>query len=351
MTEWQIKEISELTKISVRMLRHYDKIGLLKPSYRLPNGYRCYTAGDLAKLQQIIALKYFGFDLSTIKGILQKHQNIYAHLQAQQQILKKQTDQLLQVNNALANILDRLSPTDTPNWNDLITLIERYRMTENLREKLKKSWAGQQLTEPLFEAYLVIYEQFPEEFSAWDKIVEQINNKEVGDPAGPDGERVVLCMQNLAKTTKKILTQQMKFGASVLENIKSGKLSQLQVTPEGLNWISRATVSYWLKRWDTIYDAIIENLKSDPEGKVGKKIADQWTGLIDEFFSYTSRPLAIGMILWQETARQAHELNQEAAGLKPMPAAQDLVKQVHMKLLFNPDAMSWISRAIEVHAC
>jgi hypothetical protein len=47
MTEWRIKEISDLTKTSIRMLRHYDKIGLLKPSYRSSNGYRCYTAQDI----------------------------------------------------------------------------------------------------------------------------------------------------------------------------------------------------------------------------------------------------------------------------------------------------------------
>lgn len=61
MTEWRIKEISELTQTSIRMLKHYDKIGLLKPSHLAANGYRYYTAQDLAKLQQIVALKYFGF--------------------------------------------------------------------------------------------------------------------------------------------------------------------------------------------------------------------------------------------------------------------------------------------------
>src|SRR5579872_2018800 len=110
MTEWRIKEISDMTNTSIRMLRHYDKIGLLKPSYRSSNGYRCYTAPDLAKLQQIIALKYFGFDLSTIKDILQKHHNIYAHLQAQQQVLKQQSAHLQQVNVVLEDILKRLSP-------------------------------------------------------------------------------------------------------------------------------------------------------------------------------------------------------------------------------------------------
>ena len=284
MTEWRIKEISDLTKTSIRMLRHYDKIGLLTPSYRSSNGYRCYTAQDLAKLQQIIALRYFGFDLNTVKTILQKHHNIYAHLQAQQQVIKEQSVHLQQVNHALQDILKRLSPAETPDWNDLITLIEEYRMTENLRDKLKKTWAAQ-FSEDQFEEYLSIYEQFPNEFAERDKIIDQINNKELGDPAGRDGERVVCFMHDLSKKMKKIFTEQITFNSSLLEDIKSGKLSQFQTTPEGTLWLSQAMLSYWLKRWDTLYDNIMENIKSDPAGKTGKKIAEEWTGLIDEYFS------------------------------------------------------------------
>ncbi|HBS48394.1 TPA: hypothetical protein DEO28_00235 [Candidatus Dependentiae bacterium] len=73
MAQWLIKEISDLTKVSVRMLHHYDKLGLLKPSVRASNNYRYYSEQDLAKLQQIIALKFFGFGLGQIKNILQKN--------------------------------------------------------------------------------------------------------------------------------------------------------------------------------------------------------------------------------------------------------------------------------------
>ena len=141
MTKWHIKEISDLTQISIRMLRHYDKIGLLQPSYRESNGYRCYTEPDLAKLQQIIALRYFGFSLSNIKDILQRHSNVYAHLQAQQQVIKKQKEHLLRVSQVLEEILKRRSSSMSPDWSDLLLLIEGYQMTENLRDKLKNSWA------------------------------------------------------------------------------------------------------------------------------------------------------------------------------------------------------------------
>ncbi|MBA3535903.1 MAG: MerR family transcriptional regulator [Tatlockia sp.] len=346
MTEWRIKEISDLTQTSVRMLRHYDKIGLLKPSYRSANGYRCYTAEDLAELQQIIALKYFGFSLSTIKTILQKHPNIYAHLQAQQQVLKEQSVHLQQVTDALGDILKRLSPSETPDGKDSITLISRYHMTKDLRNTLKKTWAGQTLTESQFEEYLSIYEQFPQEFAARDKIIEEINNNELGDPEGPDGERVASFMYDLAQKMRKSFTKQLKLNSSIIASIQSGKLSQLETTPEGTQWLGLASLYYWLKRWDEIYDHILENLKADPKGKVGEKIAAEWTGLLDLYFSMGSRALITGVIVWQDLAKQEHELKE----LKNMPTPQDLVKRLHLKLFFNPEAVSWISQALETHA-
>ncbi|HXW52711.1 MAG TPA: MerR family transcriptional regulator, partial [Myxococcota bacterium] len=74
MASWQIKEMSEKTGISERMLRHFDKLGLVRPSRRASNLYRSYSEQDLAVLQQIVALRYFGFSLKEIKAMLQKDQ-------------------------------------------------------------------------------------------------------------------------------------------------------------------------------------------------------------------------------------------------------------------------------------
>jgi DNA-binding transcriptional MerR regulator len=66
--------------VSVRTLHYYDKIDLLKPSLRLTNGYRLYSDKDLLKIQQIIALKFFGFELSQIKLLLVKQDDIVENL-------------------------------------------------------------------------------------------------------------------------------------------------------------------------------------------------------------------------------------------------------------------------------
>ena len=80
MKQWYAKELSQLTQVSVRTLHHYDKIGLLKPSLRQSNDYRLYSEKDLLKLQQIIALKFFGFELSQIKLLLAKQDDVHREL-------------------------------------------------------------------------------------------------------------------------------------------------------------------------------------------------------------------------------------------------------------------------------
>lgn len=58
-------------RVSVRMLRHYDATGLLRPAHVDPaTGYRHYTAAQLARLNRVIALKDLGFTLQQVQQIL-----------------------------------------------------------------------------------------------------------------------------------------------------------------------------------------------------------------------------------------------------------------------------------------
>lgn len=58
-------------RVSVRMLRHYDALGLLRPDRVDPaTGYRSYGIGQLARLNRIVALKDLGFTLDQVGRIL-----------------------------------------------------------------------------------------------------------------------------------------------------------------------------------------------------------------------------------------------------------------------------------------
>lgn len=63
----KIGEFSTLTQISIKTLRHYDEIGLLKPMLvDAETGYRYYSASQLPRLHRILALRDLGFPLSRI---------------------------------------------------------------------------------------------------------------------------------------------------------------------------------------------------------------------------------------------------------------------------------------------
>jgi len=68
---FKIGEFSRLSRVSVRMLRHYDQLGLLTPSQTDPfTNYRYYSGDQLPRLNRILALRDLGFSLEQIAGML-----------------------------------------------------------------------------------------------------------------------------------------------------------------------------------------------------------------------------------------------------------------------------------------
>ncbi|WP_250404016.1 MerR family transcriptional regulator [Streptomyces cellostaticus] len=66
-----IGEFARHGRVSVRMLRHYDATGLLRPAHVDPaTGYRHYTAAQLARLNRVVALKDLGLTLQQVGEIL-----------------------------------------------------------------------------------------------------------------------------------------------------------------------------------------------------------------------------------------------------------------------------------------
>ena len=94
--KFSIGQVSKLFEISKDTLRHYDKIGILKPEVDENNGYRYYYEGDLEKLGLILETKYLGIPLSEIKETiesedLKEYKNL---IDKQEQSIKNQIEEL-----------------------------------------------------------------------------------------------------------------------------------------------------------------------------------------------------------------------------------------------------------------
>ncbi|MBJ8191708.1 MerR family transcriptional regulator, partial [Bacillus cereus] len=70
---FKISAFSRLSKVSLKTLRYYDQIGILKPrKVDYDTGYRYYSADQLLELNRILIYKELGFTLPQIKQLLQE---------------------------------------------------------------------------------------------------------------------------------------------------------------------------------------------------------------------------------------------------------------------------------------
>ena len=131
----KIGDFSKLSRISIRMLRHYDEIGLLRPVRIDPeSGYRYYSENQLPAAGRIAALKDMGFGLAAIGEILgcyDEKQALERRLLVQRAELQAQARQTAYRLRLLDTALERLRKDDEAMQYDvtLKTFPERYAAT------------------------------------------------------------------------------------------------------------------------------------------------------------------------------------------------------------------------------
>lgn len=120
----RIGDFSQLAQVSIRTLRHYDELGLLKPAHidRFTD-YRYYAIEQLPRLNRILALKDLGFSLEQIKRVLDDGLPIE---QLQGMLLLKQAEiaqQMQAEQERLTRVADRLKRIEqegTPSQYDVV---------------------------------------------------------------------------------------------------------------------------------------------------------------------------------------------------------------------------------------
>ena len=97
---YTVKKLSQFSGVSVRTLRWYDEVGLLKPAYYGDNGYRYYEEEQLLKLQQILFYRGLGFRLDDIQrfissddfdqsnALLDHRKSLVRHVNQTEQLIK-----------------------------------------------------------------------------------------------------------------------------------------------------------------------------------------------------------------------------------------------------------------------
>lgn len=127
-----VKQVSDLTGVSVRMLHHYDKIGLLKPTKLTAVGYRLYDDEALEVLQQILFLKELDIQLNEIKDIITNpHFDKMKSLENHKKLIIIKRDRL---NNLIELINKTLKGDNTMSFNEF-DMTEYYNVLEDFKKE------------------------------------------------------------------------------------------------------------------------------------------------------------------------------------------------------------------------
>lgn len=282
MAEWYVKDLSRLTGVSVQTLHHYDRIDLLKPSLRLSNGYRIYSEKDLLRLQQIVALKFFGFELAQIKALLAGSAEAVEHFSVQAKLLEQKAMTLLDASNTLKQIIAEVVDDKSIPWETLIKLIEVYRMTQ----QLEHSWVKEIFTLDELKQYAAFETELknkstPEQKAAfeknWANLVTEMKNNLEEDPTSAIGIAIgKKCMDWIngvyGKKYAHLRTKKFEKGFA-----KGKGLEEAGLTPEIVSWMDMAMDAYWKHR---IYGIL---------NQVGSEVSDEtifnlWKEVLDDMY-------------------------------------------------------------------
>jgi len=185
-TGYLIREFAKLTRVTVRTLRYYDQIGLLKPSFERPNGYRVYTDADLLKLQQIVTLKFMGFSLEEIRRLLaSKGYEAVKALKVQSAAVRDEIARLREASRAIDGVLAALEEDGRIHKRKLIKIMEVIQMGEDV----KKAWHEKFFTEEELKKFKELGKKYtPEDMAAyqnrWGTLIAEVKANLGLDPAG-----------------------------------------------------------------------------------------------------------------------------------------------------------------------
>lgn len=99
---YTVKEVSDLSGVTVKTLHHYHKIGLLMPAEVSDAGYRLYGEDELKRLQHILFCKELDFPLARIKLLMEGGGERLTRLMEQEQLLRARRDRLDEVIKTLS---------------------------------------------------------------------------------------------------------------------------------------------------------------------------------------------------------------------------------------------------------
>lgn len=190
------QEFAVRAGVTVRTLHHYDRLGLLKPSAHTGAGYRLYGERDLARLEQIVTLKFIGLSLKEIKALLDRRElDLTATLRLQRNAIEAQRRHLEKIIRAIESAERVIEAGALPDWEAFKKIIEVINM-QNDMEWMKKYYTEEQLEELAARGAGGVHERGEQEWAVLIREVEAAA-KAGEDPASEKSQALAARWSNL----------------------------------------------------------------------------------------------------------------------------------------------------------
>ncbi|WP_239615417.1 MerR family transcriptional regulator [Cohnella mopanensis] len=154
---YSIGEVSTMTGATVKTIRYYDEIGLLRPAKVTESGFRYYTELEIWELELILGLRHIGYSIKDIRSILHNDKPVSVYLDWQIDALDRQIDHLQELKAVLEATRQSAS---ADNMLDYIREITRFmnkgigQKKEFIRERIDQGIVGSHTPETWKEQML-----------------------------------------------------------------------------------------------------------------------------------------------------------------------------------------------------
>lgn len=135
-------EFARMAHVTLRTIRYYDKQNILPPSLVTDTGARFYTDEDLARLQQILLLKYLGFSLEDIKEMTVNDTDYHFmtnSLNLQLKLIRDRIEQMQLVEKAIEDTCNAIQTEHSIDWSNMLHLIHLTGMEKSMKNQYKNA--------------------------------------------------------------------------------------------------------------------------------------------------------------------------------------------------------------------
>jgi DNA-binding transcriptional MerR regulator len=198
---FKAREFAGLTGVTVRALHHYDRIGLLKPSRYSQSGYRLYRESDVARLEQVVALKFIGFSLRQIRDILRNGGgDLASTLRRQREAIEEKRQRLQQAVQAIQLAEYAIAVKGQPGWEVFTKIIEVINMQNNM-DWSKKYYSEDAQREIEKRAATIPPEVIEQAQRDWASLIKEVENAVAAkeDPASDKAQALTARWTELVK--------------------------------------------------------------------------------------------------------------------------------------------------------